>query len=68
MTHPQHGMPDPDLTSVAKSLITFDADVVSFLQDLSKSIESPVLVQIEQGELRGLTKAETEAFKHKVGL
>lgn len=32
------------------------------------SLPEPVLVQLEKGQLEGLSKTETDAFKQKVGI
>ncbi|GAB7356359.1 hypothetical protein MBLNU459_g7146t1 [Dothideomycetes sp. NU459] len=46
----------------------FEAQVVAFLEALSMSLPAPVLVQLENGQLDGLTRKETAAFKQKVGI
>lgn len=49
-------------------VVDFETKVLSFLDALVRSIELPVLVQLEQGQLTGLSVKETNAFKRRVGL
>ncbi|KAF1352074.1 hypothetical protein BDV97DRAFT_397124 [Delphinella strobiligena] len=46
----------------------FDAKIKSFLVQLWQSIDAPVLVQLERGQLAGLSVEETDDFKRKIGL
>ncbi|KAK5114325.1 hypothetical protein LTR62_002576 [Meristemomyces frigidus] len=40
----------------------FDATILSYLQAMAQSISKPVLVQLECGQLDGMSKAETQDF------
>lgn len=67
----KRGLPVVDhlLQTAAEYLVMdFEAKVFQYLQALSQSVESPVLVQLEQGQLAGLSTEETDEFKARVGL
>lgn len=49
-------------------IVDFEAKIISYLTALSQSIDAPVLVQLEQGQLKGLSIEDTDEFKRKVGL
>ncbi|KAI9928079.1 hypothetical protein MW887_002931 [Aspergillus wentii] len=46
----------------------FAETVVDFLTDLMRTLEPPVLIQLERGKLGGLSRAETQQLKERVGL
>ncbi|KAK5126335.1 hypothetical protein LTR85_010571 [Meristemomyces frigidus] len=48
-------------------IANFDASILSFLVALSQSVAKPVLVQLEAGELEGMSKAETAEFIRSCG-
>lgn len=56
-----------ETTSSEKSLHRLEGTVVDFLLDLMKTLDPPVLVQLERGQLGGLSRAETEHLKNQVG-
>lgn len=49
-------------------LLEFEAKLLEYMQFLAASITTPVLAQLEKGEIDGLSKEETIAFKQRVGL
>lgn len=49
------------------SLFQFEGIVIDFLFNLMKKLDPPVLVQLERGKLCGMTRAETQMLKHRVG-
>lgn len=57
-----------ETTSSEKSLRRLESTVVDFLLDLMRTLDPPVLVQLERGQLGGLSRAETEQLKNQVGL
>ncbi|TKA69384.1 hypothetical protein B0A55_08681 [Friedmanniomyces simplex] len=46
----------------------FEAKILGFLEALSQSIPAPVLVQLEKGQLDGMSREETQAFVRSCGL
>lgn len=57
-----------ETTSDEKSLRRLESSVIDFLLDLMRTLDPPVLVQLERGQLGGLSRAETEQLKNHVGL
>lgn len=55
-------------TSSEKSLRQLEGTVVDFLLDLMRTLDPPVLFQLERGQLGRLSRAETEQLKNQVGL
>lgn len=57
-------------TAAEHPIVDFEGKVIGYLEALSKSIEAPILVQLEQGRLAALNNSieETNKFKQKVGL
>lgn len=49
-------------------LVAFEMRMLAFLDALSQSIEEPVLVQLEKGQMTGMSKAETAQFLKICGL
>lgn len=59
---------DVHLADVAERfpIFRFDGLILDFLHGLFKILKTPVLVQLEQGQLEGLTREETEAFSRQI--
>lgn len=55
-------------TSNERVLRRLKSAVVDFLSDLVKTLDPPVLVQLERGQLGKLSRAETEQLKIRVGI
>lgn len=55
-------------TSNERVLRRLEGAVVGFLSDLVKTLDPPVLVQLERGQLGRLSRAETEQLKTRVGI
>ncbi|RMJ23431.1 hypothetical protein PHISP_05711 [Aspergillus sp. HF37] len=53
---------------VALPIFRLEGDVIDFLFDIMKSLEPPVLIQLERGKLGDLSRAETQALKDRIGL
>jgi hypothetical protein len=53
--------------SVKHPLGEFEGTIISFLEGMLKSFKLPVLVQMELGQLEGFSRAETTAFKSRLG-
>ncbi|KAL1303282.1 hypothetical protein AAFC00_006689 [Neodothiora populina] len=70
LRHGPHVSTADHFTRVAAdfSMVTFEERIASYLAALSQSIEPPVLVQLERGQLAGLSVEETQDFKRRVGL
>ncbi|KAJ5537926.1 hypothetical protein N7494_007405 [Penicillium frequentans] len=49
-------------------LLEFKAIVGSFLCDLMTTLDAPILIQVERGQLEGLSPEETQRLKARVGL
>lgn len=67
---PPSGVPLADhLESLAAkhTLTDFEDKLLSFLEMLQYSHAMPILSQVEQGKVDGLTVAETEALKQRIG-
>lgn len=58
---------DSEATLNQRSLSRLEGEVISFLNDLMDTLEAPVLVQLERGQLGQLSRAETEHLKSRVG-
>jgi hypothetical protein len=56
------------LTGRKLPLFRFEGDVIDLLFDIMKSLEPPVLIQLERGKLGDLSRAETQALKDRIGL
>lgn len=41
--------------------------IVDFMSNLIEGLEAPVLVQLERGQLHGLSRVETQQLKDRVG-
>ncbi|KAF2481911.1 hypothetical protein BDY17DRAFT_317598 [Neohortaea acidophila] len=50
------------------SIAEFESSMLEFLQAISNSIPEPVLVQVEKGQLSGMTKQETSDFLMECGI
>lgn len=50
-----------------RSLSRLENDVTGFLSDLMETLDAPVLVQLERGQIGQLSHAETEQLKSCVG-
>jgi hypothetical protein len=46
----------------------FEQDILGFTEALQGSQELPLLVQLEDGEVAGLSARETEALKQRIRL
>jgi hypothetical protein len=46
----------------------FEAEILNFVSALQRSQDPPLLVQLENGEVAGLSARETEALKQRVRL
>ncbi|KAI7326695.1 hypothetical protein KC315_g7423 [Hortaea werneckii] len=55
-------------TATQHPIFQFESDVLGFLHALSESIERPVLVQVEAGQLDGMSTEETTEFIKSCGL
>ncbi|KAI6842639.1 hypothetical protein KC340_g1587 [Hortaea werneckii] len=55
-------------TATQHPIFQFESDVLGFLHALSESIERPVLVQLEAGQLDGMSTEETTEFIKSCGL
>ncbi|KAI7258108.1 hypothetical protein KC352_g10772, partial [Hortaea werneckii] len=55
-------------TATQHPIVQFESDVLGFLHALSESIERPVLVQLEGGQLDGMSTEETTEFIKSCGL
>ncbi|GAB1728433.1 hypothetical protein NU195Hw_g2344t1 [Hortaea werneckii] len=55
-------------TATQHPIVQFESDVLGFLHALSESIERPVLVQLEAGQLDGMSTEETTEFIKSCGL
>ncbi|KAI7418146.1 hypothetical protein KC336_g9778 [Hortaea werneckii] len=55
-------------TATQHPIVRFESDVLGFLHALSESIERPVLVQLEAGQLDGMSTEETTEFIKSCGL
>ncbi|KAK3677262.1 hypothetical protein LTR78_002800 [Recurvomyces mirabilis] len=56
-------------TAATKYPITdFETNILSYLEAMAQSIPEPVLVQLERGQLDGMSKAETQEFIQSCGL
>ncbi|KAJ5639852.1 uncharacterized protein N7484_007714 [Penicillium longicatenatum] len=49
-------------------LLEFKAVVGTFLRDLMTTLDAPILIQVERGQLDGLSAEETQRLKARVGL
>lgn len=49
-------------------LLEFKAIVGTFLRDLMTTLDAPILIQVERGQLEGLSPEETQRLKARVGL
>lgn len=58
----------PEETPTALPLYHLEEVVIDFLLNLMKSLDAPVLVQLERGKLGGLTRAETQSLKDRIGI
>ncbi|KAK5716790.1 hypothetical protein LTR15_009683 [Elasticomyces elasticus] len=56
-----------EMAAARHPLDKFEANVLGFLDALSKSIPVPVLVQLENGQLTGMTRQETQDFVRNCG-
>lgn len=56
-----------EATSNGQSFSRLEDDVTSFLSDLMETLDAPVLVQLERGQIGQLSHAETEQLKNRVG-
>ena len=56
-----------ETTSSEGSLRRLEGIVVDFLLDLMRTLDPPVLVQLEIGQLGRLSRAETEQLKGQIG-
>ncbi|GFF26799.1 hypothetical protein IFM46972_01892 [Aspergillus udagawae] len=63
-------LPSKDLETPLKRLPTHQLGtiIIEFLFDLMRCLNPPVLLQLERGKLYGLSRAETQGLKAKVGL
>ncbi|GIJ87182.1 hypothetical protein Asppvi_006088 [Aspergillus pseudoviridinutans] len=63
-------LPSRDLETPLKRLPTHQLGtiIIEFLFDLMRCLNPPVLLQLERGKLYGLSRAETQGLKTKVGL
>ncbi|KAF2234709.1 hypothetical protein EV356DRAFT_141639 [Viridothelium virens] len=57
-----------ELTASQYPVFDFEGKVMSFLGALLKSRDLPILVQLEEGKLEGMSAKETAELKAKVGL
>ncbi|KAK4556398.1 hypothetical protein LTR86_006542 [Recurvomyces mirabilis] len=63
-----------DLTTILETAATnhpiadFETNILSYLEAMAQSIPEPVLVQLEHGQLDGMSKAETQEFIQSCGL
>ncbi|GFF49647.1 hypothetical protein IFM58399_08611 [Aspergillus lentulus] len=62
--------PSRDLETALKRLPTHQLGtiIIEFLFDLMRRLNPPVLLQLERGKLYGLSRAETQGLKTKIGL
>ena len=56
-----------EMTAAQHPIDTFEKTILSYLAGMSLSIPKPVLVQLEDGELDGMSKEETAAFVRSCG-
>ncbi|KAF7118311.1 hypothetical protein CNMCM5793_007823 [Aspergillus hiratsukae] len=63
-------LPSRHLESTLKRLHTnrLGTTIIEFLFDLMRRLNPPILLQLERGKLYGLSRAETQGLKTKVGL
>jgi hypothetical protein len=63
-------LPSRHLESTLKRLHTYrlGTTIINFLFDLMRRLNPPILLQLERGKLYGLSRAETQVLKTKVGL
>lgn len=63
-------LPSRHLESTLKRLHThrLGTTIIEFLFDLMRRLNPPILLQLERGKLYGLSQAETQGLKTKVGL
>lgn len=66
-------LPDPDQAITARVALKFPSPefrdtVTEFLIDLMTTLDPPILIQLEQGQLGNLTRDETRRLKARVGL
>ncbi|GAT28352.1 hypothetical protein RIB2604_02504310 [Aspergillus luchuensis] len=47
---------------------TITRSVLCFLTDLMKTLDPPILIQLERGKLGGLSREETQQLKDRIGL
>lgn len=67
---PEGKPPAVHLADISRELSLFQLEgtVIDFLCDTMKSLEPPVLIQLERGKLGDLSRAETQALKNRIGL
>ena len=56
-----------EATSNEQSLSRLENDVTGFLSDLMETLDTPVLIQLERGQIGQLSHAETGQLKSRVG-
>ncbi|KAK1146716.1 hypothetical protein N8T08_002789 [Aspergillus melleus] len=56
-----------ELSSRDMPLPNIQDAMVDFLSNLIEGLDAPVLVQLERGQLQGLSRAETKQLKERVG-
>lgn len=57
-----------ELSSREMPLPNLRDELVHFLSTIVEGLEAPVLVQLERGQLQGLSRTETKQLKERVGL
>lgn len=57
-----------EMLAAKHPIADFEAALLSFLEALSQSLAKPVLVQLESGQLDGMSKKETQEFVKSCGL
>jgi hypothetical protein len=69
MTPPNDVLLANHLESLAEkyTITDFEDKLLGFLEMLQYSQAMPILSQVEQGKVDGLTVAETEALKRRIG-
>lgn len=64
----------PDAVNILKKLLhehplfTFEGSILETLGNLLRALDTPILMQLEVGSLDGLTAAETDILKERVGI
>ena len=57
-----------EMVAVKHPIASFESSLLNFLEALSNSIPEPVLVQLERGQLDGMTKQQTQDFLTECGV